>query len=233
MFKSNVKQALKKSYVYTIYCLLLKDKVESYRVMKAKKELQVNGRKIIKCISDGLEQENVVFFVNFGSLLGLVRDQKFMSYDCDMDFGVFINDLFTWEDLERVLRKCGAYKTKQFSFNNEITEQSYRIGHLDIDFFRYFVDGENAYQYFYYRESDKKYDNDYDYDAARLNVKKISGVKKVMIGEDEFFIPNEPELYLASIYTKEWRIPDPHWDHRKGPSFEALTGKFGKAKYFI
>ena len=57
---------------------------------------------------------NTEIFLVFGSLLGIVRENAFMEYDNDLDFGVVINDAFSWEDLEKEMNKLGFEKNTAF-----------------------------------------------------------------------------------------------------------------------
>lgn len=233
MIKKNIKKKIKKTFIYKIYCFLLKEKIENRRVKRATNELQVQGADIVKKISIYLNNENAQFFVNFGSLLGLIRDQHFITYDHDMDFGIIINKNFGWKNLEKAMIKCGAMKLKQFTIGAEITEQSYRIGHIDIDFFKYSIEDDGAHEYLFYKDEKETYLHQDLYSAAKWNVFKISGIKQVDINGEIYNIPNEPEEYLASIYTQNWRIPDPNWDPIKAPSLYKLKDTYGRVEFFV
>ena len=60
---------------------------------------------------------------------------------------------------------------------------------------------------------------------------KFDSVKTMKINDMIVHVPNEPEKYLASIYTENWRVPDPNWKSELGPSWNELQNKFAIVEY--
>ncbi|MDY6063075.1 MAG: hypothetical protein SPI53_04740 [Erysipelotrichaceae bacterium] len=193
-------------------------KIENER----RKSLKNDGLKNIAIIESALSESGVRFFLDFGSLLGIIRDRKFMEWDSDIDYAVYINDEFTWDKLEEILKGCGMKKLKQFRYNDEITEQTYINGKLTIDFFNHTEDEKNSYTYVYFNKKGIKYKNDNEYSVSKLCMYKVKGIKIININETDIHIPDEPEKYLASIYTDGWKIPNPNWVAEKGPSWNEI-----------
>ena len=122
--------------------------------------------------------------------------------------------------------------TRQFSHAGVITEQTYKSDKLTVDFFMHTEDDYNAYEYVYFRKKGFKYKSLYDYHVALLKMYKFPEIKKTDINGVELSVPREANKYLSSIYTKNWKIPDPDWVSEKGPAWNEIPGIIGLVEYF-
>ena len=214
-----------------IWNLIQKEDAEK-ELSRKRAALKNEGQALTRLIEQTLSGENVEFFVNFGSLLGLVRAGEFMAHDCDVDYGIFINEDFTWADLENVLGKQGFVKIKQFTYQDVITEQTYRLGDLTVDFFGTERDAEHSYINIYFRKEGYIYHSSQEYHVSRLNMYPISGIQEMDFGGTIHHVPNEPEAFLASVYGDDWRIPNPDWTDTDGPGWNELEGAIALVEYF-
>ncbi len=188
-------------------------------------QLQKNGFDVVRRIEKILSQQNVTYYLDCGSLLGMARDGKFMDYDEDLDFSIYITPEFTWDKLEQALTQNGFSLIHQFRYNNVITEQTYQVGVLTVDFFNHFDEENNSVVYWYNRSDDEKYETVDHYSVVKGTPMKVSGVQKVEINGLHFTAPNDYEDYLASIYTEGWKVPDPNWISANGPAYHLLKGE--------
>lgn len=203
------------------------------RIQEEKRELlHKNGYDLAEKIENVLFGCNVMYFMDFGNLLGIVRSGHFISHDFDMDYGIYITEQFGWNDLESVLGSIGLKKVSQFTLNGKITEQTYAFNELTVDFFNHFEDEENNIAYIFYKKKSKIYNSIYERSVAVLKMYKFHGTKKIQTEGKTFTIPNEPEKYLASIYTEDWRVPNPNWVSEKGPSWNARDDLIGILETF-
>lgn len=198
-----------------------------------RRQLQEDGFDVVKLVERALSEWPVVYYLDYGSLLGMVRDGKFMDYDEDIDYSIYINTEFSWEDLQKVLSQNGLSLIHQFQYNNEIIEQTYQLGTLTIDFFNHYDDENNTIVYWCSRNQDEKYESIDQYSVNKDVAMKVSGVQKIEINGLSFNAPNNYKDYLASIYSEKWIIPDPNWNHhQKAPSFHSLKGERATKKVF-
>lgn len=184
----------------------------------------------VKCESL-LTEYNVNYFLYFGSLLGLVRDGKFMEHDDDVDYGIIVSDKFSWEDFESFLTNHKLKKIRQFSLNGKITEQTYEYNGLTVDFFGCFIHNGVMNSYLYYRKDNYIYNSRFECHVGRFDYIKVIEVKKVQFHGKSYTIPANAEDLLTSIYSKNWRIPDKKWDHTKWKNFHELK-IIAKSEYF-
>ena len=183
------------------------------------KLLKENGYDLAERIEDILSSQNVSYYMDFGSLLGITRSKQFIGHDTDIDYSIFISDQFGWEDLERVLTEGGLKKANQCMIKGVITEQTYTFDGISVDFFGHFDDDDNSIVYICYAKKGKKYSSIYDRDVAELKMFKVCKTKKISVNGKMYTVPEDAEKYLESIYTANWRTPDPNWISEKGPAW--------------
>jgi hypothetical protein len=54
--------------------------------------VQTQNRKLLKKVGDILKENNIMFWLNHGSLLGAIRNQSVIPYDNDVDLAIFRDD---------------------------------------------------------------------------------------------------------------------------------------------
>ena len=232
---SRIKKILKHNkLIVAIYMKVYGPKKEVKRVKIAKETLHKEGFRYLGEIEEVLSKANAKFFVNFGSLLGLLRSGDFISWDNDIDYGIYINQSFSWDDLAKAMNSIGMTLARQFSYNGMVTEQTYKTEKMTVDFFAHFEDDHHSYEYVYFWKKDYKYKSLDDASVCRLCMYKFEGTQKIEIKEKGIIIsvPVNAEKYLASIYTDDWRTPNPNWISEKGPAWNELPDEIGHAEYY-
>ncbi len=227
-----IKMLIKKLPVIGTAIRRYKEKQESQENAKKVAALKRNGASLVRHIEETLDGSGYEYFVDFGSLLGLVRDHKFIEYDNDVDYGVVMDEGFSWGEFEQRLTASGMKKVKQFKQGEKITEQTYAYNGLTVDFFGSYLQDGHLVTYVYFRKEGFIYHSANEFHAARLALYPIKGTKKLLINGLECSVPSEPEKYLASIYTENWRVPDPNWVSENGPSWQELKDVVATVQYF-
>lgn len=134
------------------------------------------------------------WFLEYGTLLGAIREKGILDNEHDMDIGVFAGTPFPRECLE----KAGFHVTEHE--NHWFIER----GPIPCNVVK-FYEGE-----VYMRKEMicSKLKRWLYYDKAHfrtLSVATIDGIK--------FPVPSFPELYLTLLYG-DWRTPKPDWLHK-------------------
>ena len=89
-----------------------------------------------------------VFYPLCGTLLGLIRENDFIKYDDDMDYGILIDSDNDWLNLYNKLTKKGFKLHHYFENDNTITEMAFRYKTVHVDFF--YIDRRNKNKFLYY-----------------------------------------------------------------------------------
>ena len=227
-FREKAKKfALKHDRILTIWRKTFGKLKTSVYFNHQKKELQKNGMGLISKINRALDKYNAKYFVDCGTLLGMVRDKKPIPYDRDIDYGIWFDDVFTPDKLDKVMKGIGLKRISRGRVDGEIQEVTYASGSIHIDFFRHSEVGNESRIYVFYRDVEVTYPSKNHYSILMQRRLHITGLKKIEIAGVGMNIPENTEPYLASIYTNNWRIPDPKWLFTMEPGCEFIKDKFG------
>ena len=194
------------------------------------KSLQKNGDSLINQIDKILSKYGPCYFIDCGTLLGYIRDNRPIEYDRDLDFGVYFNREFTPEMLDKSMRDIGLKKVSTGYYRGEPQEITYSNGILHIDFFRHTEVDNNSLLYIFYRDIQSRYPSK---EHTSIIVQKrlhIPALKRINLGNVNSYIPENAEEYLASVYTENWKTPDPKWHYTMEPGCTFLSGEFGIKK---
>ena len=186
------------------------------------KEMKTNGTACIFEIDRILSNANCVFFVDFGTLLGFIRDGKPLSWDYDIDYGICLSESFNWDDLRQIMNSHGFRLIKQFSYHSVVTEQTYRRNNIFVDFFSHFTEGDYSYYYIYYPEKDYQYEDKNHLHTRMTKTVRISDSRHYDVKGGSIHVPIEYESYLADVYGDDWKIPNPNWTPGLRPNITKL-----------
>lgn len=148
---------------------------------------------------DVLKRRGYTVFLNSGTLLGVVRDQRLIDHDDDIDLAIILNAKTAeeasteWKVLLGLLRDDGVLQEEDIE--NPAIAKLTRAGEVKIDLFPAWFEGD---QFFLYPHTWGTLGRS---DVLPLQACKVSG----------YPIPAEPEKMLAINYGDGWREPDPYF----------------------
>ena len=150
-----------------------------------------------------LDDENQEFFLACGTLLGCVRNNKFIPHDTDIDIGIFYKNFNP--NLKNIILRTGKFSLKHElgKINNSYELSFYhKSTHVSIDIFLHY----HLEQNFYYCASffglcDKK--------PGRFCRWKypINELEKCTFYDKSYLIPSNKQEYLCFSYGKDWKTP--------------------------
>ncbi len=168
----------------------------------------------LRDLNELLEEFEVKSFLISGTLLGFLRDGGIISWDKDIDVGVFAEEVP--HNLEELFRGEENFSVRRIDFNSD----RLRITHSNkvaIDIFPHYREGEVLW---------------HDGTATRwwntpFNLKKTN-----FLGAEQW-IPDNPELYLEENYGP-WEVPDPYFDPRiDAPNVEVTDKEYFDALLYF
>jgi len=199
------------------YQLLIGNKKIERKRNEAKKNLKQTGVELLKQIEIALNDYpyNIMYFADYGTLLGIIRDHNFIGWDMDIDYGIILDENFDWSEFERHLNRYELRKVREYQYLNSIREQTYEYRGLTIDIFGKIDDGINSIAYGFYTKKDFKYSSPNERHVREVRYVRVLKVRKVDFLGITVTVPDNAEDYLESAYSKNWKIPDPKWDDEK------------------
>jgi hypothetical protein len=101
--------------------------------------------------------EDFEYYAWSGTLLGVVRENAFIKYDNDMDYGITITEESVWKNLYEKMVKAGFSYHHHFEKDGLITEIAFRYKGVHVDFFGVYQEQNQGKYWFGARLNDKIY----------------------------------------------------------------------------
>jgi LicD family len=195
----------------------LKDKYDQNVYMNKSNNLKKYGVEALLLLKESFSQIDKTYWLDYGTLLGAIREKDFIGHDKDIDIGTFD---FSDEEklkLQEILFSKGFKKYKQYELAGKIIEESYDYNGVHIDIFYYHqLDDEKIWCYFCEIGFDMSFENYPTYQLAkgyRINkvVSRFSGLTEYEFKGDKFYIPSNYHEYLVDNYLESYMEINPDW----------------------
>jgi len=199
---------------------------------RRRQNIQKNGYLVLRETLDLMNSiPDVKAFADFGTLLGLIREQGLLKYDLDIDTAV-LGKPNLYRYVTMIMERNGYQLWREYIYNGKVVEQSYHYKDtkVDINYYEYTDTGVNTW--LFYRSPDKKYKNN-KRSIVRMDYSPINDIKTIKIKGQNITIPSNAEQILEEKYGKNWRTPDKGWVYWKNPAATQLKeeGYFIDYKY--
>lgn len=211
---SYFKELIKKTSIYKLYHHNKLQKIKEINRIRNKNFLK-EGEELLNVFSEAMNNSNILFWLEFGSLLGYYRNNDFIQHDCDLDFGVFLKDR---KQVQEVLSCVGFKLIHQYLAEDGGVEECYKYKNTTIDVF-YFREDEDFYycNTFVLRSYSRKINKIICNKAClvkRINIPKQPFVK-ARFKKSDIYVPQDCCLHLEMHYGKSFMTPNPNFDYKK------------------
>ena len=186
---------------------------------RARIRIQTHGYELLEHVHNILESESIDFFVDFGTLLGFIREGDFLTHDLDIDIGVLVEDDNTRKRVRNALVNGGCKLNSTSIYNSTITRESYAFLGIKFDVGFYETGGKDSICYLFYVPNDTHLMPN-ERHVVRMRYSSIDGVEKRRFTDITINIPKDSERLLEEKYGADWRIPDKNWVYWKTPTAE-------------
>lgn len=188
-----------------------------------KKAFDEYGQECLELIKEVLDKENIEFWLDYGTLLGAMREKDFIAHDLDLDIGIFYSDNIS--RIEEALKKVNIKKIREFKLEEKIVEESYEYKGMLFDIFYYFHDNEKMWAHSFTFTNCKLEKNHFDdrdestgFEGGIKLVNKFRGLEPIEFKGKEYLAPKDPIGYLIENYGPNYNIPIKEWDYFEAPT---------------
>jgi phosphorylcholine metabolism protein LicD len=203
-----------RDFLYDIGLFLpIKKFILLYKRPMVKYKAQKMAKPVICKLGKIFEQACEEYWLDYGTLLGYVREGKIIKGDDDLDFGVIVKK---GVDLSELLAQKDIHIYKRLIVEGDIAFEQYRYKDFKFDIF-------------YYRREDGEFVTNlwvpYNYDipqhaSYKKGLSTLSEVnfssfetKKIHFYDCPFRVPEDSGTYLAQNYGKDYMIPNSDWGY--------------------
>ena len=205
-----------------------KSRVSQYK----KKSFHKNGRDVLARFCTALDKTRCMYWLEFGTLIGAIREKGFIAHDDDIDVGMFLKN--RPDQLEKILKKHGFKRTRYIMVDDgkEAFEETYVSQGISIDIFYFHIAEDKNTMYCY----------EFITDPERMSREFIDEIGGYWTMQDIFpykgfcdydfldirvKIPSNYDEHLRSFYGN-YIQPDPNWNIYKAQGSKVLKDKIGK-----
>lgn len=203
---------------------LLKRLKNTYEYRKRNEYLLKNGEKILSKIDNIFKEAEIDYWLDYGTLLGCIRDKNFIEYDDDIDLGVIYPiEEKKYEDMVRLFIKEGFIRKEVFLVEGRLAVEKFQFERITVDIFYYTLDN-------FTREIETftggvKEDGKYELWSCKNT---YYGIMRQKFKNIEINIMKNSDLYLKNYYGKNYQEKIKNFDWKKLESYKLTNYKYKK-----
>lgn len=138
-----------------------------------------------------MDKHRITFVFIFGGLLGLIRENRLLPWDNDVEFACFFDDHRKMKPIVEEMKAKGFYVPDR----NECPLHDH-----------FFIRGGEKIELWWF----VKIDNEWVYDnSIRYPVKFFDTLEEIEFLDKKWKIPSNPKEFLKITYGKTWIVPNP------------------------
>ena len=224
-----------KIFIGKILKYLYSNTAVKYRNYHQNKQFLKYGQEVLEQLDQAFVEIGIPYWLDFGTLLGAVRDYGFIEHDLDIDVGLFLND--RTEKIRDVLAQYGFTLYRQITIDEGKygLEETYIYHGVSIDLFYYKKEGDIIITHGFTKKDGLSWEKtlaEYGGYLIREIYLPYSGLEKISFLGKQYPVPKDPHLYLKSFYGENYMIKNSNWDYQRADSVKLLNDKVGVVTLF-
>lgn len=186
--------------------------------IKKKAAYDKYGHEILRDLYEMVYEKDYDILCYYGTLLGLVRDNRLIPWDDDLDFIILDKPDFSWRKLEADMKEYGFSLYRTIENERTIIGQSYKKRGVLCDFsLKHKGNGIENVLYGCYEIPGIKY-IDGEYNPYQYWIYQVPGIQQLeekVLADVKVKIPRNYLEILAAYYGENWKTPDPKFKPTK------------------
>lgn len=181
---------------------------------KTNDNFQLHGFDVLRLITKSLNKNGIKYWVDCGTLLGLIREGNVIKHDMDIDLGILQED-YT-EQIDALFYEAGftPWRTIYLADSNVLVEKTFCLKGIKVDLFLYrlvqdeiisYTADDHPYLVGKYNLQEGEY-------MAIPNAYTYQKTKQISISGNTFLVPENPSKYLNELYG-DWTIKKKHFNY--------------------
>lgn len=179
---------------------------DSIKKEKQGENLLLTGKEVLEILNKTSQKTGVKYWLEFGTLLGKIRENNFIGHDINFDIGIMKEELSPKFIID--IENKGFKRISSLSLKNEgLKNIKYEYKGIEIEVFLFDREDNKVVCYL----EDKN---------GVISVYKLSNstLKEIKFMGIDTYIPRNSLKRLLEIYGKNFNISDPDWKEEMSPS---------------
>lgn len=182
-----------------------------YQVYKSRLRLRIYGRGMLHDVHAFFTEQGIRYFIDYGTLLGAIREKHFISHDNDIDISVFADDVSPKKVLEGMKAKGFSF-FRALEYNGIITEIVFCRHNVHCDIFFQFVEGTRQWVQGAITEMRMVNGCPTPQKLGKRRYRSlVTSCNEIDFMGTKLLIPSNFEEILEQTYGCNWRIPMVDW----------------------
>ena len=162
-----------------------------------------------------LDKNNLVFWLDFGTLLGAYREHDFISHDGDIDLAVEANNM---TKVMKCLERSPFTLDHKYLIDDQLVQLTYKYKHITVDICAYFNNNNETYSCYlcaFVAGFSNPVNGSYETSVTECIVPFNGELSRYEFKGCEYRIPLKVQEYLTAHYGSNFMRPDPNFDSTK------------------
>ena len=178
-------------------------------------EFQKNATNVFWLVDSVFKENEIKAWPEFGTLLGIIRDDGPIKHDLDLDFAV-VSSRAIQAKIRKAMRSSGFKLVTEsiLKGSDTIIEEKYLISGVEVDIFYFVESGDQFIAYDLETTSGKSIEEelpDLTHIHPYRNPLSKFNLMTRLYQTKEINIPENLEQHLIELYGRDYQIPNPRW----------------------